>query len=177
MKLGPLIAVCLICAPALLAQAPNSAIPHLEKQGTATQLVVDRKPFLILAAELLNSSSSSLDYMRPIWPQLAAIPLNTVLTPLSWELVEPREGQFDFGLLDGLIRDARQSKLRLVFLWLASWKNGMSSYAPVWVKANVKRFPRVVEKDGNTVEILSPLGKEAMEADARAFAAVMKHIR
>ena len=177
MKLRPLIAVCMICAPALLAQAPNSAIPHLEKQGTATQLVVDGKAFLMLAAELLNSSSSSLDYMRPIWPRLAAIPLNAVLTPLSWELVEPREGQFDFGLLDGLIRDARQSKLRLVFLWLASWKNGMSSYAPVWVKANPKRFPRVVEKDGNTVEILSPLGKEAMEADAHAFAAVMKHIR
>ena len=177
MQLRPLIAVSMICAPALLAQAPNSAIPHLEKQGSATQLVVDGKPFLILAAELLNSSSSSLDYMRPIWPRLAAIPLNAVLTPLSWELIEPREGRFDFALLDGLIHDARESNLRLVFLWLASWKNGMSSYAPVWVKANLKRFPRVVEKDGNAVEILSPLGKEAMEADARAFAAVMRHIR
>jgi beta-galactosidase GanA len=177
MQLRPLIAVSMICAPALLAQAPNSAIPHLEKQGSATQLVVDGKPFLILAAELLNSSSSSLDYMRPIWPRLAAIPLNAVLTPLSWELIEPREGRFDFALLDGLIHAARESNLRLVFLWLASWKNGMSSYAPVWVKANLKRFPRVVEKDGNTVEILSPLGKEAMEADARAFAAVMRHIR
>jgi beta-galactosidase GanA len=172
-----LIAAGLVCAPALLAQGPNPTIPHLERQGTATQLVVDGKPFLILAAELLNSSSSSLDYMRPLWPRLAAIPLNTVITPLSWELIEPREGQFDFTLLDGLIRDARQNNLRLVFLWLASWKNGMSSYAPVWVKANLKRFPRVVEKDGNPVEILSPLGKEAREADARAFAAVMKHIR
>jgi beta-galactosidase GanA len=177
MKHHLLIAVSMICAPALLAQSPISSIPHLVKQGTATQLVVDGKPFLMLAAELLNSSSSSLDYMRPVWPRLAAIPLNTVITPLSWELIEPREGQFDFTLLDGLIHDARQSNLRLVFIWLASWKNGMSSYAPVWVKASLKRFPRVVEKDGNTVEILSPLGKETMEADARAFAAVMKHIR
>jgi beta-galactosidase GanA len=177
MQLRPLIAVSMICVPALLAQAPNSAIPHLEKQGSATQLLVDGKPFLILGAELLNSSSSSLDYMRPIWPRLAAIPLNAVLTPLSWELIEPREGRFDFALLDGLIHGARETNLRLVFLWLASWKNGMSSYAPVWVKANLKRFPRVVEKDGNTVEILSPLDKEAMEADARAFAAVMRHIR
>jgi beta-galactosidase GanA len=124
-----------------LAQVPSSGIPHLEKQGSATQLVVDGKPFLMLAAELLNSSSASLDYMRPVWPRLAAIPLNTVITPLSWELIEPREGQFDFALLDGLIQDARRNSLRLVFLWLASWKNGMSSYAPVWVKGNSETVP------------------------------------
>jgi hypothetical protein len=161
----------------LLAQAPNSAIPHLEKHGTATQLFVDGKPFLILGGELYNSSSSSLDYMRPVWPHLAAMPLNTVLTPMYWELIEPREGQFDFTLIDGLIRDARQSNLHIVFLWFGSWKNGMSSYPPLWVRQNTQRFPRVIEKDGNAVEILSPLGKESMEADARAFAATMRHIR
>ena len=151
----------MICSPILMAQAQNSGIPHLEKHGTATQLVVDGKPFLMLGGELLNSSSSSLDYMRPVWPRLAAIPLNTVLTPLSWELIEPREGKFDFTLVDGLIQDARRNNLHLVFLWLASWKNGMSSYVPIWVKQNTQRFPRVIEKDGGPVEILSPLGKES----------------
>jgi hypothetical protein len=159
------------------AHAQNTGIPHLEKRGTATQLVVDGKPFLILGGELLNSSSSSLDYMRPVWPQLAAIPVNTVLTPLSWELIEPKEGHFDFTLVDGLIQGARQSNLHIVFLWLASWKNGMSSYAPIWVKQDTRRFPRVIEKSGVTVEILSPLSKESAEADARAYAAVMRHIR
>jgi hypothetical protein len=130
----------------------------------------------MLGGELYNSSSSSLDYLRPAWARLAAIPLNTVLMPLSWELMEPREGQFDFTLVDGLIQDARRNNLHLVFLWLASWKNGMSSYAPLWVKQNTQRFPRVIEKDGKPVEILSPLGKESMAADARAFAAVMRHI-
>ena len=163
--------------PFPLAHAQGSGIPHLEKHGATTQLVVDGKPFLILGAELLNSSSSSLDYMRPIWPRLASIPLNTVLTPLSWELIEPREGQFDFTRPDGLIRDARRNNLRLVFLWLASWKNGMSSYAPLWVKQDTHRFPRVIEKDGVPVEILSTQGRESMQADARAFAALMRHIR
>jgi hypothetical protein len=157
--------------------AASADIPHLEKHGAATQLIVDGKPFLMLAAELHNSSSSSLDYMRPIWPKLAAIPLNTVLTPVSWELVEPVEGQFEFGLVDGLIQDARRNNLRLVFLWLASWKNGMSSYAPVWVKQNTSRFPRVLNRTGNEVEILSTFGNATMDADARAFAALMRHIR
>ena len=177
MKHSLLVVLALFGVPVLVAYAQSSGIPHLEKHGTATQLVVDGKPFLVLGAELFNSSSSSLDYMRPIWPRLAAIPLNTVLTPVSWELIEPREGQFDFALPDGLIQDARRDNLHLVFLWLASWKNGMSSYAPLWVKQDTHRFPRVIEKDGAPVEILSTLGKESMQADARAFAALMRHLR
>lgn len=159
---------------AVQAQQANS--PHLEKRGAATQLVVDGKPFLILGGELHNSSSSSLEYMKPIWPKLKATGLNTVVTPLSWELIEPKEGTFDFSLVDGLIDQARAAHERIVFLWLASWKNGMSSYAPEWVKKDTKRFPRVVEH-GREVEILSPLGKATEEADARAFAALMRHIK
>jgi hypothetical protein len=156
--------------------AQQNASPHLENRGAATQLIVDDKPFLILGGELHNSSSSSLDYMKPIWPQLAAMNLNTVVTPLSWELVEPTEGKYDFALVDGLLDQARHEHLRIVFLWLASWKNGMSSYAPVWVKQDTKRFPRVVE-NGAEVEILSPQGAATQEADARAYAALMRHIK
>ena len=156
--------------------AQEAGRPHLEKRGVTTQLVVDGKPFLMLAGELHNSSSSSLEYMKPEWPKLAAIPLNTVLTPLSWELVEPTEGTFDFTLIDGLLAQAREQHLHVVFLWLASWKNGMSSYDPVWVKRDTHRFPRAVE-NGNEVNILSTFDDATRDADARAFAAVMKHLR
>lgn len=159
-------------------QAPSDAgIPHLQRVENSTELMVDGKPFLMLAAEIHNSSSSSLDYMRPIWPRLAAIPLNTVLTPLSWELIEPKEGSFDFSLVVGLIEQARQNNLHIVFLWLASWKNGMSSYPPLWVKENTERFPRVIERGVGPVEILSTLGEATVQADSRAFAALMHHIR
>jgi hypothetical protein len=159
---------------ALLAQ--EAAPPHLEKRGAATQLIVDGKPFLMLAGELSNSASSSLEHMKPVWPKLAAMGLNTVLTPVSWELIEPAEGSYDFALVDGLLAQARQEHLHVVFLWLASWKNGMSSYPPVWVKRDTRRFPRVVE-NGNEVEILSPAAAATQEADARAFAALMKHLK
>jgi len=131
--------------PSQPAAVPAPAPPHLEKRGHAIQLIVDGKPFLMLSGELHNSSSSSLDYMKPIWPKLADMGLNSVVTPLSWELIEPTEGKYDFTLVDGLLRQARAAHMRIVFLWLASWKNGMSSYAPAWVKRDTRRFPRVME--------------------------------
>src|SRR6266480_3006878 len=132
--------------------AQQDRAPHLRQHGTATQLVVDDQPFLVLAGELGNSSSSSLEYMRPIWPKLASLNLNTVLIPIYWELLEPAEGKFDFTLLDGLIQEARKHKLRLVPLWFASWKNSMSCYAPAWVKTRQQRFPRSQDKTGKGIE-------------------------
>jgi beta-galactosidase GanA len=115
--------------------------------------------------------------MRPIWPKLVSLNLNTVLVPVYWELIEPTEGTFDFSLVDGLIQAARQHRLRLVPLWFASWKNSMSCYAPAWVKTNQRRFPRAQDKAGRGMEILSPFSQENVEADARAFAAFMRHLR
>lgn len=170
----PILLLLAITSQALPAQEVN--LPHLEKRGVTTQLIVDGKPFLMLSGELNNSSSSSLEYMKPVWPRLAGMSLNTVLTPLSWELVEPTEGRYDFALVDGLLAQAREQHLRVVFLWLASWKNGMSSYPPAWVKQDTKRFPRAIQK-GNPVGILSTFASATRDADSRAFAAVMQHLR
>ncbi len=155
----------------------DSGIPYLAKKGSATQLIIDGKPFLALAGELHNSSSSSLEYMKPIWPKLATMNLNTVLAVVSWDLLEPEEGKFDFTLVNGLIKEARRHNLRLVLLWFGSWKNGISHYVPAWVKKDTKRFPRVRIAGGKSIEVLSALNEANRQADARAFAALMKHIR
>jgi len=166
-----------MCAAALLRADGTPSIPHIDNQGAAPRLMVDGKPFLVLGGELRNSSSSSLDYMKPLWPRLAQLRLNTVLTPVSWELIEPQEGKFDFKLVDGLMRDARVNKLRLVFLWFGSWKNSMSSYAPAWVKTGQRRFPRSRKSNGAGLEILSPFSETNWQTDARAFAALLRHLR
>jgi hypothetical protein len=58
-------------------------------------MMVDGKLFLMLAGELGISSSSDAGYMRPIWPNLKKMHLNTVLVPAYWELIEPTEGKFE----------------------------------------------------------------------------------
>jgi hypothetical protein len=170
------IAICALAVAAAEAQV-DSGVPHLRKQGTATQLVVDGKPYLALAGELGNDTATSLENMEPVWPRLVSGNLNTVLMAVSWAQLEPEEGKFDFALVDGLIRKARENHLHIVFLWFGSWKNGFSSYAPLWVKRDYVRFPRIQLTNGRTVELLSTFGDATRDADAAAFGALMRHIK
>lgn len=151
--------------------------PHLRRQGNTTQLVVDGQPFLVLGGELHNSSASNIEYMRAIWERMGALNLNTVLATVAWEQIEPVEGSFDFTLVDGLIQAARQHGLRLILLWFGSWKNGVSSYVPAWIKRDYRRFPLAKLQSGQTAAVLSTFAETNWQADARAFATLLQHIR
>jgi hypothetical protein len=167
---------------ALVAQAQTKpaapAIARLEKRGAATQLIVDGKPFLVLSGELANTASSNSEHMKVVWPTLAnQAHLNTVLTGVSWDWIEPEEGKYDSRFVDEAITNAQRYNVRIVWIYFASWKNGISSFAPVWVKANQERFPRVQIRNGKTIEALSTLSENNVQADARVFAALMRHLR
>ena len=142
-------------------QGAAHPLPTLEQRGAATQLIVDGQPWLIRGGEVANTASSSLPYMETVWPKLTQLNLNTVLVAVAWAWVEPEEGKFDFTLVDHLLDGARRHQQRVIFLWFGSWKNGISSFAPAWVKADQQRFPRVRIRSGRSVEILSPLSASA----------------
>ena len=122
---------------------------------------------------------TSLGHIGSRYLRLVAVQakINTVLAGVSWNQIERQEGKFDFSVLDGVIQGARSHNLRLVLLWFASWKNSTSSYPPDWVKKDFDRFPRARTKAGRTVELLTPLSDANRDADARAFAALMRHVR
>jgi len=172
--LAAIISICLaVATPKLLA----AELPHITMENGAGQLVVKGQAFLILGGELGNSSAGTAAEADLIVPKLARMYVNTILMPVAWEQIEPKEGSFDFTILDHWIETARKHNTHLVLLWFGSWKNAFSNYAPSWVKTDVKRFPRAESADGRPLEILSTLSAETRRCDGRAFAAVMRHLR
>ena len=134
------------------------------------------KDFVILGGELSNSAATSVSDIDEVLPRMKALGLNTVLVPVYWEFLEPVEGQMDFTLVDRTIDIARQQNLKIVPLWFGAWKNSMSCYAPAWFKRDVKRFPRAVTAEGKPLEIASCFSDNVLQADLKAFSALMQHI-
>ena len=134
-------------------------------------------PCPILGGELSNSAATSVEDINEVMPRMRALGLNTVLVPAYWELMEPVEGQFDFTLIDRTIDMARQEHLHVVFLWFGVWKNSMSCYTPGWFKQDTKRFPRAMTAEGKQMEITSCFSDNVLQADLKAFSALMRHIR
>ena len=118
------------------------AMPAIERKDGQWKLLVDGKPMILLAGEVHNSSTSSLAYMEEVFDKGKQLGMNCLLLPVTWELIEPEEGHFDFSLVDGLIEQARARKMKIGLLWFGSWKNAQSTYAPEWVKTDLERFRR-----------------------------------
>ncbi|KAL4920826.1 glycoside hydrolase superfamily [Aspergillus aurantiobrunneus] len=159
----------------------STELPHLRATDGGKELVVNGRPFLILGGELQNSSLTSAEYMDTVWQKLVDTHYNTALGCVTWESIEPVEGEFSFEELDQAILGARKHGLRLVLLWFGSFKNGISTYVPPWVKTNPRRFPRAkLRKAGGVLEtgdVLSIFHDEAPKCDARAFSQLLRHLK
>ncbi len=163
-------------ALAMPAAAEETAVPHIASKAGRHALIVDGAPFLMLAAQV-NNSSAWPAAMANVWPTMEALHVNTVEVPIAWEQIEAKEGVFDFSYLDLLLAQARERDVRLVLLWFGTWKNTNPQYSPAWVKLDNKRFPRMRKPDGTNHYALSPFGRETLAADSRAFAAFMRHLK
>jgi len=159
------------------AQTPQPQAPHLVRSGERVDLVVNGSPFLILGGQAHNSSASNLSDAEKVYKALDYIHANTAEMPISWNLIEPEPGKFDFTLVDGLIERARQHHLRLVFLWFGTTKNATFSYVPGWVKQERAKYFRARGEAGQEIDALSPFCAAALQADQHAFSALMRHVR
>lgn len=166
---------CILCILLIPVNATNAI--SIKRIGGTWRLLVDGKPTLLIGGELHNSTASTAYSLSKAMATVEAMGINTVLVPVTWEQLEPQEQQYNFAQTDDIINLATKHHLYAVILWFGTWKNGESSYAPLWVKQDVKRFFRVRYRDGKNTTIISPFCEEACQADARAFTAMMKHIQ
>lgn len=153
-------------------------IPVIKNDNGIPTLYVKDEPFFALSGEIHNSSSSNLEYMEQhVWPNLKDLNMNSVIVPIFWETIEAVEGTYDFTLIDGLIKQARENEMHLIFLWFGLWKNGESMYVPAWMKQDTANYFRAKKVNGESLNTISPLCEAAIAKDAKAFEQIMEHIK
>ena len=160
----------------LHAQVKEHPLPRVIKKDGRYALLVDDAPYLMLGAQVHNSSDWPAMFPK-VWPAMEYLNVNTVEIPVYWEQFEPRPGQYDYTAIDTLLAEARQHRVRLVLLWFGTWKNGSQHYMPEWMKLAPGRYPHMVDKNGHPVDSPSPYATASLDADKSAFTAFMRHLR
>ncbi|MFV0363479.1 MAG: DUF5597 domain-containing protein [Suipraeoptans sp.] len=161
---------------------------YLKEEHGIKKLIVNDNPYIMLAGEVHNSNSSSVEQMETVWDKAESLGMNTLLLPVSWEMIEPKEGVFDFSIVEGLVLQARRRGKKIVFLWFGTWKNAQCMYAPEWVKKDINRFKRAEVKKGKNKTMLenfygipytslSFLSSETKESDTKSFRMLMRFIK
>ena len=160
------------------APAPMTAhpIPSLVQKDGRYALLVDGAPYLMLGAQSNNSSNWPAT-LPEVWPAIEYLHANTLETPIYWEQFEPKQGQFDYSAVDTVLAQARAHRVHLVLLWFGTWKNGSQHYMPEWMKLDPQRYFHVTNKNGEYIDSPSPFATASMEADKRAFGALMRHLK
>lgn len=176
MRVLRLAAVLSVLVGGMMGMTRAQEIPHIEKKDDRFEMVVDGKPFLMLGAQINNSSSWPVA-LPGAWAAAEAMHVNTVEAPVYWEQMEPAKGTFDFTNVDLLVTQAREHGLHLVLLWFGTWKNGQNHYVPEWVKPDIKTYPREETAYGKLLDVMSPVSETNLAADKTAFAALMRHLK
>lgn len=171
----PLLTLLLFLSSILPASAAHDSRLERHADGSAT-LMVDGSPYIIIGGETGNSMASCRIDVDKVMLDAVAHGYNTVLIPMAWELIEPRQGEFDFSSVDTILDSARSHGLKVVPLWFGAWKNSMSCYAPAWFKRDTATYPRAMTRSGKSLEIASAFSPAVYEADAKAFRALLRHI-
>ena len=152
-------------------------LPRIDRRNGGFSFLIGGRPYIMLAAEVHNSACTSRTYMQQVWRKVRELNCNTVLAPVYWEFIEPQENNFDFNLVEQLISDARRHNMKLVLLWVGSWKNGLSTYAPNWVKTDLTRFPRTEDEHGVKTKILSMFQSHLLTAELNSFSNFIKYVK
>src|ERR1700712_2158585 len=118
--------------------------PKLVTENGRHALMVDGAPYLVLGAQIGNSSAWPALLDEEVWPALEAMHVNTAEAPVYWEQIEPQPGQFDWTNVDALLDGARRHHMHLDLLWFGTWKNGNDHYVPQWVKRDPVKYPRMI---------------------------------
>ena len=113
-------------------------LTEIRKVNGFDRLMVDGKPIVLLSGELHNSTSSTSASLDAAMCATKAMGLNSLIVSVAWGQIEPSEDTFDFSCVDNILAASEKYEMPLTLIWFGTWKNGESSYPPVWVKTRLR---------------------------------------
>lgn len=176
-------------------QVPNShnLMPHFEQANGRKVLYVDGSPFTVLAVEIpwwdlvygrYRETETAYD---DLYPAAVKLGLNALKVPIKWSMVEPEKGVYDFSYVDHARRMAEKNHLKLILNWFGHYASGDGNiygnltgelYAPMYVVADEKTYPRAVDRDGLAHPNAIAYDYEPIvDREIAAFRRFMQHIK
>ena len=173
--------------------ASRNLVPHFDEANGRKVLYVDGLPFTALAVEIpwwdliyerYKETEGAYDLL---YPAAARLGLNALKVPIKWSMVEPENGVYDFSYVDHAKSMAEKSHLKLVLNWFGHYASGDGNiygnltgdlYAPMYIVADEKTYPRVVDADGVAHHnAISYDYDPVLQRETAAFRAFMKHLK
>lgn len=149
---------------------------EIKEHNGIRKLYVDGKPWLALGIQYDFRNCTKVKDFDYLFKHTVKMGCNTVFFPLRWFVAEPREGVYDWTVLEHALKRCREHGLRMSLLWFGTNQGGGIGPAPQWVKGDKARFPRMIDNNGVEMAALCPNSAETVQAEKRAFAALLKRL-
>lgn len=164
-------------------------VSKLVTENNKTYVSVDGKPFPFLGAQirldaLLNCDKMTINEVEIYFRKAKELGLNCVQIPISWNMVEPKENQYDYSIVNSILQFTNKYNLKMELLWFSTNMVGDSfSYLiPLYVLQEYnKRLSR--NDEGNFwnyygYQYTMILDDEwVLERETKAITALFNHIR
>lgn len=90
-----------------------------------TYVNVEGKPFAFMGAQIrldafLNCDKKKVSELEPYFQKAAELGLNCMQIPVSWNMVEPKQDQYDFSVVDYVLEYCNKYNLRMELLWFST---------------------------------------------------------
>ena len=126
-------------------------IPELRMLNGQKVIYCDGQPFLLLGLQMDCDSCYDAETIAKLMRNAKKMGCTAVSLLLYWRLIEPKEGLYDFSILEHMLAGARDNDLKIVLVWFGTYKNTYMHYAPDWLQEDIQRFRRVVRADGVSI--------------------------
>lgn len=100
-------------------------VSKLVTENNKTYVSVDDKPFPFLGAQirldaLLNCDKMTINEVEKYFKKAQELELNCVQIPISWNMVEPKENQYDYSIINSILQFVNKYNLKMELLWFST---------------------------------------------------------